>query len=79
MLAAGDEMGRTQQGNNNAYCQDNELSWVKWDIGAEDRKRSKSSAHSGGATRFSATASAGSVRISRRIGVTALRECPSAA
>ncbi len=37
MLAAGDEMRRTQQGNNNAYCQDNELSWVKWDIGAEDR------------------------------------------
>jgi len=31
MLAAGDEMGRTQQGNNNAYCQDNEVSWVDWD------------------------------------------------
>jgi isoamylase len=31
MLTAGDELGRTQQGNNNAYCQDNELSWVDWD------------------------------------------------
>ncbi|HYG16830.1 MAG TPA: glycogen debranching protein GlgX [Bacteroidia bacterium] len=30
MLVAGDEMGRTQQGNNNAYCQDNEISWVDW-------------------------------------------------
>jgi glycogen operon protein len=30
MLLAGDELGRTQQGNNNAYCQDNELSWVDW-------------------------------------------------
>ena len=31
MLLAGDELGRTQQGNNNAYCQDNELSWVDWE------------------------------------------------
>ncbi|MBO0821911.1 MAG: glycogen debranching protein GlgX, partial [Nocardiopsaceae bacterium] len=30
MLLAGDEIGRTQGGNNNAYCQDNELSWVDW-------------------------------------------------
>ena len=30
MLVAGDEMGRTQKGNNNAYCQDNEISWVDW-------------------------------------------------
>jgi len=30
MLGFGDEMGRTQQGNNNAYCQDTELSWVHW-------------------------------------------------
>ena len=33
MLLAGDELGRTQQGNNNAYCQDNELSWIDWDNG----------------------------------------------
>ena len=32
MMVAGDEFGRTQQGNNNAYCQDNEISWVDWDI-----------------------------------------------
>jgi glycogen operon protein len=31
MLQAGDELGRTQQGNNNAYCQDNALSWLDWD------------------------------------------------
>jgi isoamylase len=30
MLGHGDEMGRTQRGNNNAYCQDNELAWVDW-------------------------------------------------
>jgi isoamylase len=30
MLLAGDELGRTQQGNNNGYCQDNEISWLAW-------------------------------------------------
>jgi isoamylase len=34
MICAGDEMGRTQQGNNNAYCQDNETSWVDWSLTA---------------------------------------------
>jgi isoamylase len=32
MLLGGDEFGRTQRGNNNAYCQDNELSWVDWNL-----------------------------------------------
>jgi glycogen operon protein len=32
MLMAGDELGRTQQGNNNAYCQDNELTWIDWHL-----------------------------------------------
>jgi len=32
MLLAGDEFGRTQGGNNNAYCQDDEISWLNWDI-----------------------------------------------
>jgi glycogen operon protein len=32
MILAGDEMGRTQGGNNNAYCQDNETSWLGWDL-----------------------------------------------
>ncbi|HET6379530.1 MAG TPA: glycogen debranching protein GlgX [candidate division Zixibacteria bacterium] len=32
MLLGGDEMGRTQRGNNNAYCQDNEISWFDWDL-----------------------------------------------
>ena len=35
MLLAGDEMGRTQRGNNNAYCQDNEISWVDWGAARE--------------------------------------------
>jgi isoamylase len=34
MLQAGDEFGRTQRGNNNAYCQDNEISWVGWHLRA---------------------------------------------
>jgi isoamylase len=32
MICAGDELGRTQHGNNNAYCQDNEISWVNWEL-----------------------------------------------
>ena len=36
MLLAGDADGRTQQGNNNAYCQDNEISWVDWNLDFED-------------------------------------------
>ena len=35
MISHGDEMGRTQRGNNNVYCQDNELSWVNWDLTPE--------------------------------------------
>jgi glycogen operon protein len=31
LILAGDEVGNTQYGNNNAYCQDNEIGWVKWD------------------------------------------------
>jgi glycogen operon protein len=37
MLLAGDEIGRTQAGNNNAYCQDNEISWVDWSRAAGER------------------------------------------
>jgi glycogen operon protein len=38
MLVAGDEFGRSQGGNNNAYCQDNGISWIDWEnIGDEDR------------------------------------------
>jgi isoamylase len=36
MLLSGDEMGRSQQGNNNAYCQDNELSWIDWNLPEEN-------------------------------------------
>jgi glycogen operon protein len=37
MLLAGDEMGHTQNGNNNAYCQDNEITWINWDL--DERKQ----------------------------------------
>ncbi|MBD3881403.1 glycogen debranching protein GlgX [Phormidium tenue FACHB-886] len=36
MLLAGDEMGRSQQGNNNAYCQDSKISWIRWDLPEEN-------------------------------------------
>ena len=36
MLLGGDEIGRTQRGNNNAYCQDNEISWYDWERVDED-------------------------------------------
>ncbi len=38
MIAHGDELGRTQQGNNNVYCQDNELSWVDWELDDDQRE-----------------------------------------
>ena len=37
MLAHGDELGRTQRGNNNVYAQDNEISWVHWDLDADQK------------------------------------------
>lgn len=37
MLVAGDEFGRSQQGNNNAYCQDNEISWLDWELTVKNR------------------------------------------
>ena len=36
MLRMGDELGHTQRGNNNPYCQDNELTWLDWDLDAHD-------------------------------------------
>jgi isoamylase len=38
MLLAGDEIGRTQRGNNNAYCQDNDISWIDWETGESGRR-----------------------------------------
>jgi glycogen operon protein len=38
MLLAGDEIGHTQHGNNNAYCQDNELTWLNWDLGQDQKE-----------------------------------------
>jgi glycogen operon protein len=37
MLLAGDAIGHTQRGNNNAYCQDNEISWINWDLQQKDK------------------------------------------
>jgi len=37
MITAGDELSRTQQGNNNAYCQDNEISWLCWELTPEEK------------------------------------------
>ena len=37
MLSHGDELGRTQRGNNNAYCQDNEISWIDWNLTDEQK------------------------------------------
>ncbi|CAB3770293.1 glycogen debranching protein GlgX [Paraburkholderia humisilvae] len=39
MLLAGDEACRTQRGNNNAYCQDNKMSWIDWELAASPRGR----------------------------------------
>ncbi len=41
MLLGGDEVGRTQEGNNNAYCQDNEISWFDWDVSEADHELRK--------------------------------------
>jgi glycogen operon protein len=38
MLSGGDELGRTQGGNNNAYCQDTEISWYQWELSDDDKK-----------------------------------------
>lgn len=38
MIRGGDELGHTQQGNNNTYCQDNELSWLNWNLGDEEKQ-----------------------------------------
>ncbi len=38
MLLHGDELGRSQGGNNNGYCQDNDISWIQWVLDGDDRK-----------------------------------------
>jgi isoamylase len=38
MISHGDELGRTQLGNNNAYCQDNEISWLNWDLSDQQKQ-----------------------------------------
>ena len=45
MLLAGDEIGRTQRGNNNAYCQDNEVSWIDWKLDRPRRELSEFTRH----------------------------------
>ena len=43
MICGGDEVARTQQGNNNAYCQDNAISWTNWRSGRWIRRTCSSS------------------------------------
>ena len=74
MICHGDELGRTQQGNNNAYCQDNELTWIDWNLDRRaDRRCSSSPAklvalpaarsrRSGAGSSFRAAASAAAVK-----------------
>ena len=50
MLLGGDEFRRTQRGNNNAYCQDNETSWIDWSLGEQQRRAR--SLHSQASSRF---------------------------
>jgi glycogen operon protein len=38
MLLAGDELGHSQRGNNNAYCQDSDISWINWELSQEDKQ-----------------------------------------
>ena len=38
MIRSGDEVEQTQQGNNNPYCQDNEINWINWDLNAEQKQ-----------------------------------------
>ncbi|PNU06867.1 glycogen debranching protein GlgX [Novosphingobium guangzhouense] len=55
MLTAGDEFGRTQQGNNNAYCQDNAIGWVDWnarDLALEEHVIALSAARAGNLRTF---------------------------
>ncbi len=45
MVLAGDELSHTQNGNNNAYCQDNEISWLNWDLNEEQQRFLEFAAH----------------------------------
>ena len=65
MMVAGDEMGRTQRGNNNAYCQDNEISWVDWDL---TRRTASSSSSRAWSWRSSARTPCCATRASSRAG-----------
>ena len=70
MLLGGDERGRTQRGNNNAWCQDNEISWLTWhEAGATSelaRLRRGASSRSGGPSRPSAAPTTPTARPRRR-------------
>ena len=78
MITAGDELGRTQQGNNNAYCQDSPISWVHWDTqeswSDSDRSHPQNcfscvpSIRSSGGT-ISGTGNSSSIRKASRAGV----------
>ena len=71
MLLGGDEIRRTQQGNNNAYCQDNELSWVDWELG--ERARRPPRVHPAAAATSRRASRVSAVGVSHRRGAPRLR------
>ena len=56
MLLAGDEFGHTQSGNNNAYCQDNELAWIDWSLPERNARPAALRAAPGGPAPLAAVA-----------------------
>ena len=61
MISHGDELGRTQHGNNNAYCQDNEITWIDWDLTDEQKALLRVRAPAGAPPPVAAGASAAQV------------------
>ena len=66
MLMAGDELARTQEGNNNAYCQDNELCWLDWD--ARRAGRNGCTRSPSGSSRYAASIPSSGARLSSAAG-----------
>ena len=77
MISGGDEMGRTQQGNNNAYCQDTELSWTHWELTLEQLGRLDTDARARGAARLRAAAAAAAPRAPQPAPARFLRRPPA--
>ena len=68
MLLGGDEIGRSQQGNNNAYCQDNEISWLNWDV--DERRGTFTTSSASSSRSWTPTRSCAGGTSSRAVGPT---------